>query len=138
MKNDSKTTLTTMPNISIWIGRILSALVVAFLLFDGISKLIQPAAVIEATEALGYSEGSIFILGILVLIGTLLYIIPQTSVLGAIFLTAFLGGAVASHLRIGNPLVSHTLFPVYFGLMLWAGLYLRDRRLHRIIPFFRA
>jgi hypothetical protein len=117
----------------VWAGRILSGLAVLFLLMDGVGKLVKPAPVIEATTALGWSEGSILTLGVLVLIATALYVIPRTAILGAILLTGFLGGAVASQLRIGNPLFSHTLFPVYIGVMVWLGLWLRHRQLRRLL-----
>jgi DoxX-like family len=117
----------------VWAGRILSGLAVLFLLMDGVGKLVKPAPVIEATTALGWSEGSILTLGVLVLIATALYVIPRTAILGAILLTGFLGGAVASQLRIGNPLFSHTLFPVYIGVMVWVGLWLRHRQLRGLL-----
>jgi DoxX-like family len=117
----------------VWIGRILSGLAVLFLLMDGVGKLVKPAPVIEATTALGWSESSILTLGVLVLIATALYVIPRTAILGAILLTGFLGGAVASQLRIGNPLFSHTLFPVYIGIMVWVGLWLRNRQLRGLL-----
>jgi hypothetical protein len=117
----------------VWAGRILSGLAVLFLLMDGVGKLVKPAPVIEATTALGWSEGSILTLGVLVLIATALYVIPRTAILGAILLTGFLGGAVASQLRIGNPLFSHTLFPLYIGVMVWVGLWLRHRQLRGLL-----
>jgi DoxX-like family len=116
-----------------WTGSIISGLAVLFLLMDGVGKLIKPAPVIEATVALGWSEASIATLGILVLTATVLYLIPRSAILGAVLLTGFLGGAVASQLRIGNPLFSHTLFPVYIGVMLWLGLWLRNRNLRSLI-----
>jgi hypothetical protein len=117
----------------VWTGRMLSGLAVLFLLMDGIGKLVKPAPVIEATTALGWSEGSILTLGVIVLIGTVLYVIPRTAILGAVLLTGFLGGAVASQFRVGNPLFSHTLFPVYIGVMLWLGLWLRHRQLRGLL-----
>jgi hypothetical protein len=85
-------------------------------------------------ERLGYPESVIQGLGIVLLVCTILYAIPRTSILGAILLTGYLGGAVAANVRVGNPLFSHTLFPVYVALLVWAGLYLRDRRLRGLIP----
>jgi len=85
--------------------------------------------------ALGYPAATIVPLGIVLLICTALYIVPRTTVLGAIFLTGYLGGAVASNVRIGNPLFTHVLFPVYVGVLLWLGLYLRDTRLRALVPF---
>ncbi len=118
----------------LWAGRILSAIPVLFLLADGVMKLIKPAFVVEATVRLGYRESVILCLGIVLLTCVALYVIPRTSVLGAILLTGYLGGAVATHLRVGDPLFSHVLFPTYLGVMLWGGLYLREERLRALIP----
>ena len=118
----------------LWTGRILGALSTLFLLMDGVMKLIKPAPVVEATVRLGYPESVIQSLGIVLLVCTILYAIPRTSILGAILLTGYLGGAVAANVRVGNPLFSHTLFPVYVALLVWGGLYLRDRRLRGLIP----
>jgi DoxX-like family len=119
---------------SLWSGRILGALSTLFLLTDGVMKLIKPAPVVEATVRLGYPESVIQSLGIVLVACTILYAIPRTSILGAILLTGYLGGAVAANVRVGNPLFSHTLFPVYVALLVWGGLYLRDRRLRGLIP----
>lgn len=119
---------------TLWGGRILSALPALFLLMDSVGKILRPAPVVEGTVKLGYPESIILPLGIVLLACTALYLIPRTSVLGAILLTGFLGGAVATHARVGDPLFSHILFPVYFGVMLWGGLYLRDPRLRELIP----
>jgi len=89
---------------------------------------------VEATVKLGYSATTIVPLGIVLLTCTVLYVIPRTSVLGAILLTGYLGGAVATHVRVGDPLFSHVLFPVYLGVMIWLGLYLRDNRLRALMP----
>jgi len=119
---------------ALWAGRIISALPVLFLLMDGVMKLVKPAVVVEATVKLGYPESTIFSMGIVLLACTVLYVIPVTSVLGAILLTGYLGGAVATHLRVGDPLFTHTLFPVYLGILIWGGLYWRDARLRTLIP----
>src|SRR5258705_3620171 len=119
---------------SVWIGRVLSGLVVLFLIPDGIIKFIKPAPVVDAFARLGLALISSVRLGVSLLTCTVLYAIPRTSVLGAILLTAYLGGAVATHLRVGDPLFSHTLFPTYLGIMLWLGLYLREERLRALIP----
>ena len=124
-------------NTAIWAGRIISAVVILFLLADGGMKLIPLDIVVEATGQLGYPVSIARTLGILTLVCTILYAIPQTSVLGAILLTGYLGGAIASHLRIDSPLFSHVLFGVYLGLMIWGGLYLRDGRLRALIPLRR-
>ena len=112
----------------VWGGRILSGIAVAFLLFDALGKLIRVAPVIEGTVALGYPESAVLPIGVLLLVGVVLYVVPQTTVLGAIWLTAYLGGAVASHYRLGNPLATHALFPVYVAAFVWGGLALRDPR----------
>lgn len=135
--SQSVQTSPTPPRVSqgrLWIGRILSALPALFLLMDGVMKVMKPDFVVKATVELGYPEDVIFGLGIVVLICVILYIIPQTSVLGAILLTGYLGGAVASHLRHGDPLFSHVLSPVYFAILLWGGLYLREPRLSALVP----
>jgi len=118
----------------IWAGRILSALPLLFLLLDGVAKLVKPAPVVEGTVKLGYPETVIVPLGIVLLTCTILHVIPRTSVLGAILLTGYLGGAVATHVRVGDPLFTHVLFPIYLGVLIWGGLYLRDDRLHALIP----
>ncbi len=118
----------------LWAGRILSGLVVLFLIPDAIIKFIKPAPVIDAFARLGWPMSTSVTLGILLLLCTALYAIPRTSVLGAVLLTAYLGGAVATHLRVGDPLFSHVLFPTYLGIMLWLGLYLREGRLRALIP----
>jgi len=117
----------------IWTGRIISALPVLFLLMDGVMKLFKPRVVVEATVRLGYPEGVIVGLGIVLLSCTVLYIIPATSVLGAILLTGYLGGAVATHLRVGEGLFP-VLFPVIVGVLIWLGLYLNDDRLREVVP----
>jgi len=117
---------------SLWGGRILSALPVLFLLLDGIMKVVKPAFVVEATVQLGYPESVIVALGVVLVACTILYLIPRTAVLGAILLTGYLGGAVATHVRVGGPLFS-ILMPVILGAMLWGGLYLRDERVRSLV-----
>jgi formate-dependent nitrite reductase membrane component NrfD len=116
-----------------WTGRVLSALPALFLLFDGVMKLAKPEPVVEATVRLGFSEDVIVSLGIILLAFTILYLIPWTAVLGAILLTGYLGGAVATHVRAGEGPFP-VLFPVVFGVALWGGLYLRDARLRALVP----
>jgi hypothetical protein len=118
----------------LWTGRILSALPALFLLFDGAMKLVKPAFVVEATVQLGYPEGVIVPLGIVLVTCTVVYLIPRTAVLGAILLTGYLGGAVATHVRAGQG-AFEILFPVIFGAILWSGLLLRDQRLRTLIPW---
>lgn len=117
-----------------WAGYIVSGLPALFLLLDAVGKLVKPAPVVEGTLALGYQESIIIPLGVVLLLSTLLYAIPKTSAIGAILLTGYLGGAVATHVRVDNPLFTHTLFPVYLGILLWIGLFLRDERLRALIP----
>jgi DoxX-like protein len=118
----------------LWAGRVISGLPILFLLVDGIMKLIKPPIVVTATVELGYRETVIVPLGVLLVASTILYAIPRTSVLGAILLTGYLGGAVATNVRVGTPLFSHVLFPVYLGVLIWLGLYLRDERLRGLLP----
>ncbi len=123
----------------IWVGRGLSGLVIVFLLMDSVMKLLAVPAVLEAGQSIGFPGASMNrSLGLLLLACTVLYIIPVTSVLGAILITAFLGGAVATHVRLGNPLFSHVLFGVYVGILMWAGLGLRFPKLLSLIPLVRG
>jgi len=115
----------------------MTGLMIAFLLFDSVSKLVLEPHVVEATTMIGYPLDTIRPLGIIGLACTIVYAIPRTSFLGAILLTAYLGGAVASKVRIEDPLFSSVLFGVYFGILVWGGLYLRDERLRALIPLSR-
>jgi hypothetical protein len=131
--------ITQTPPISpsaIWAGRILSGIVILFLTFDGAIKLVPLPIVTETMQQLGYPGTAELArgLGILTLICTALYAWPRTAILGAILLTGYLGGAMATHLRVGSPLFSHLFFGLYLGLMAWGGLYLRDPRLRALIP----
>jgi hypothetical protein len=121
------------------LGRILSGLVIVFLLLDGAIKLVPWPVVTETLDRMGYgsSETLARSLGIITIVCTVLYSIPPTSILGAILLTGYLGGAMASHVRIGSPLFTHVLFGFYLGLMVWGGLWLRDRNLRTLVPFRR-
>lgn len=124
-------------NKALWSGRILSGLVVVFLLLDGAIKLIPLDIVVQTSQELGIPVHLARTLGVLTLAGTILYAIPRTSVLGAILLTGYLGGAIYTHVRAGSPLLTHTLFGVYLGLLIWGGLWLRDGRVRALIPFAR-
>jgi hypothetical protein len=119
---------------SLWSGRIMSGLVVLFMLFDSAIKLMKLAPAVEGTARLGYPVSLVLPIGIVLLVCTVLYAIPRTSILGAILLTGYLGGAVASNVRMSNPLFGYVLFPVYVGALLWLGLFLRDARLRVLIP----
>jgi len=120
-----------------WAGRAASGLVGLFLLFDAVIKVLRLSFAVEATTQLGYPAGAVFPIGVIELACLALYAIPRTSVLGAILLTGHLGGAVATHLRVGNPLLGFTLFPLYVAALLWGGLYLRNERLRTVVPLTR-
>jgi hypothetical protein len=117
----------------LWTGRVISTIFALFMLMDAVMKLIQPEAVVKGTVELGYPQSSITGMGIVLLISTVLYMIPRTAVLGAILLTGYLGGAVATHVRVSAGLIT-ILFPVIFGVMIWLGLFLRDSRLRALVP----
>ena len=114
----------------LWAGRVLSALPVLLLLVSGVGKLMKPAAVVEGFVHLGYAAGMAVPIGIVELACTVVYLIPGTSVLGAILLTGYLGGATATHVRIGEAFIT----PVLAGVLVWAGLFLRDARLRALLP----
>jgi len=116
-------------------GYVLTGLVAAFLTFDTVMKLLQLAPAVQGTTELGYPAGTVVVIGAIELVCLVLYLIPPTSVLGALLLTGYLGGAIATHVRVGSPLPTHTLFPIYVALMVWGGLYLRESRLRTLLPF---
>jgi hypothetical protein len=116
-------------------GRILSGIVIAFMVFDGVLHMTKVAPVVDAFAKLGWPIGLAVTLAIVELVCTTLYAYPRTSILGAILLTGYLGGAVATHLRVGSSLFGETLFPVYVGILMWGGLYGREVRLRALIPF---
>ena len=118
------------PKKMLWAGYVMSTLPVLMLLFSGILKLVKPASVAEGFTHLGYDDSLALGLGLVEMLSTLLYVFPRTSVLGAILLTGYLGGATATHLRIGEPFY----MAVFLGVLLWGGLYLRDERLRQLIP----
>jgi hypothetical protein len=124
---------------ALWTGRVLSGLIVLFMIFDGVIKLPPLDVVTQTMAQLGWpaDAGTARLLGVIGLVSTALYVLPRTSVLGAILLTAYMGGAISTHVRVGNPLFSHTLFGVYLAVILWGGLYLRDVRVRALIPFSR-
>ena len=130
----------TSPRIMRTAGHVMSGLVIAFMVFDGGMKLVPFDVVIKATAELGYPASPALMrgLGVVALICTALYAGPRTAVLGAILLTAYMGGTVATHLRIGNPLFTHMLFGVYLAVLAWGGLYLRDARLRQLFPLRRG
>jgi len=122
---------------SLWAGRILSGLPAVFLLVDGAMKLFKPPVVVESTLQLGYPESAIIGIGIVLLICTILYLTPRTAVLGAVLLTGYLGGAVATHVRVSGS-VFNTVFPVVIACMLWGGLALRNQNIGRLLPLVES
>jgi hypothetical protein len=118
---------------ALWTGRILSALVALFLLADGVMKLLKPKFVVDATVQLGYRESVIVPLGIVLTVATLVYLLPRTSLLGAILLTGYLGGAVNTHVRAGQG-PFEICFPAILGALLWLGLFLRNPRVRAVLP----
>ena len=129
MTTDTKTTSRARTRT----GVVLTGLAVAFLVFDAVIKLIPIRPVLDAMARLGYPARLAPAIGILALFGVVLYVIPKTSIVGAIFLTAFLGGATASQVRIGEPLFTHILFPAYVAALVWGGLWLRDARTRALV-----
>ena len=122
----------------LWTSRILSGIAVLFMLFDSTIHLMVISPVVDALNELGYPVSLAIALGIIELVCVVIHLVSRTSVLGAILLTGYLGGAVAANLRIGTPLFSNMLFPVYVGVLVWGGLYLRDARLRELFPIRRT
>jgi DoxX-like protein len=123
---------TQISNLQLWAGRILSVFATLFLVVDGVMKLLKPAMVLKATRDLGYPESQIVGIGVLLLACALLYVVPRTSVLGAILLTGYLGGAIASQVRVQAPPLN-VVFALVFACLIWAGLWLRDTRVRSIL-----
>jgi len=136
MTNETQQRATVGRGGQYWAGVVASGLVIAFLLMDATMKLLVLPVVTESSAALGFAGTAAMArgLGLLLLVCTLLHVVPKTSALGALLLTAYLGGAVATHVRVGNPLFSHVLFGVYMGVLMWAGLWLRDANIRKLIP----
>lgn len=122
----------------IWMGRILTSIGTIFLAFDSLGKIFGVPEAVEGTVKLGYPNHLVPIIGILLLIFSVIYIIPRTRMIGLILLTAYLGGAVATHFRVGNPLLTHVMFPVYISLLLWGGFYLRAESLKTLLPLWKS
>jgi hypothetical protein len=135
LEHQKHPTIQTAPasQAALWAGRIISAIVILFMIFDGVTKLMKVEPVLKAAAQLGFSVQEIVGIGIIALICTVFYAIPQTSPLGALLLTGYLGGATAIQVHVGNPLFE-MLFPVIFGVLVWAGLFARDERLRELIP----
>lgn len=119
---------------AVWTGRVLSGLAIAFLLMDAMMKVLQSKPALEGTVQAGYSAAAVPVLGWILLLSLAVYAFPKTSGLGALLLTGYLGGAVATNVRMGNPMFSHVLFPVYVAAFVWLGLWLRDGRLRAVLP----
>lgn len=124
--------------VAVWTGRLLTGLAAAALFADSTGKLLQVQPVIDGTMALGYPRTIVFTLGVILFLSVVAYVVPRTSVLGALLLTAYLGGAVATHVRVESPLFTHILVPVYVAAVAWAGLLLRDPRLRAFLPLRSA
>lgn len=122
----------------IWAGRVLSGIVILFMVFDGVIHMMKIPPVVDAFVRLGWPIGLAMTLAIIELVCVAMYAYPRTSILGAILLTGYLGGAVSTHLRVGSSLFGETLFPVYIGILMWGGLYGTEARLRALIPFSRA
>jgi hypothetical protein len=121
-----------------WAGRIMSGLVVLFLLFDSVVKVMKLPLAVEGTTRLGYPETLVVGIGVVQLVCLVVYLIPRTAIFGAVLLTGYLGGAIATHVRVGSPLFSHVLFPIYVAVLVWGGVYLRFPRLRALIPVQRS
>jgi hypothetical protein len=118
-------------------GAILTGIATLFLTFDTVIKVLRLAPAVEGTVALGYPPSTVLPIGLIELACLTLYLVPRTSVVGAVLLTGYLGGAIATHLRVGSPLGSHTLFPIYVAILIWGGLYPREPRLRELMPVRR-
>jgi hypothetical protein len=138
--NQEITVPTSISKSALWTGRIMGGLVIVFLGFDGIIKLVPIAPVIETMQQLGYNVTTALArgLGVLTLACVLLYAMPRTALLGAVLLTGLFGGAMATHLRAGSPLFSHFFFGLYLGLLVWGGLWLRDPRIRSLFALRRT
>jgi len=130
MQSDQTASVSTK---RLWAGRILSGLAVLFFLFDSISKLMRLNAVVQAFAQIGYPTRFVSLIGAILLACVVVYLIPRTSILGAILLTGYLGGAIATNLRVEGPLFTNVLAPLYFAVLVWGGLYLRDDRVRALI-----
>lgn len=117
----------------LWTGRVMSGIVILFMLVDSIFKFIPNQQIIEGTTALGFQVHHLPVMATLGLLSTILYIIRRTEFLGAILLTGYWGGAIATHIRLDNPLFTHTLFTVYFGILAWGALYLKNEKFRDLI-----
>lgn len=122
----------------VWMAHVLGALATLFLAVDSILKVLRTSPAVDATTSLGYPAATVMPIGLLETLCLVLYVMPRTSILGAVLLTGYLGGAVATHVRVGSPLFTHTLFPIYVAALVWGSLVLRDAQLAALVPFARA
>jgi DoxX-like protein len=129
---EARTLTVTSPKAGIWTGRALSGLAVVFLTVDASMKLLQLPVAFDGTVQLGYPESTLLAIGLIQVACLVAYLVPRTAILGAVLWTGYLGGAIASQVRVGNPLFTHVLFPIYVAALLWGGLWLRDRRLRGV------
>jgi hypothetical protein len=126
-----------IPTTALWTGRVMTALVILFFIMDFTIKFLDVPQVAQTMQQMGWPPAKSHLIAGILLVCTLLYAWPRTAILGAILITGYLGGAIASHVRIDSPLFTHILFGVYLGLLMWGGLWLRDRRLQALIPLSR-
>lgn len=131
------TTTNQLSKTTLWASRIMGGIVILFMLADSIGKFIKPEAVITGTLELGFAEHHLLVMGILGLLSILLYAFPRTTILGAVLLTGYWGGAIATHVRMDNPLFSHILFPVYLAVLAWGAIWLKDERVRDLMLFRR-
>jgi len=120
-----------------WTGYVLQGIVSLLLAFDCLIKIFPSQEAIQGTGDLGYPTSALLPIGLIALACLILYLVPRTAVLGAVLWTGYLGGAIATHVRVGNPLATHTLFPIYVAILIWGGIWLRDERIRALIPFRR-
>lgn len=120
---------------TLWTARVMQGIAVLFLAFDSVMKFFPVPEVVDGTKVLGFQEHHILPIGVLSLTCLVLYLIPRTAVLGAVLWTGYLGGAIATHVRLDNPLFTHVLFPIYVAVLIWGSLWLRDDRIRQLMPF---
>lgn len=123
----------TSSKAGLWTGRVMSGIAILFMLMDSIMKLFKPAFVVDSTVSLGFQEHHIYLIGILGLLSTILYALPRTAVIGAMLLTGYFGGVIATQVRLDAPLFSTILFPVYLAILVWGGLWLRNEQVRKLL-----
>ncbi len=123
---------------ALWAGRILSGIAIVFTLFDSVTKILRVDEVVKASAKFGYPVGLLPTIGIILFVCLIVYAIPRTSILGALLITGYLGGAVEANLRVGSPLFSNALFPVYFAVLVWGGLFLREQRVREFFSITKV